>query len=143
VAPHLDAFEIALPDGFRSVPAERGLVFRGAAGEELSISEAALRGEAPEAQRQMLRDRLVQGGIKDIQRAACQPDLEVVVPLARAPGAPGLETWNLVARSAAGRLFAQAVVASDDAVAVLTFEGTTTRESIERWFGILGSVRAG
>jgi hypothetical protein len=137
----LDAFEITLPEGFERLPAERGVAFRGASGEELSILEAALRGDAPEAQRQILRDRLVQGGVKDIQRTACQPDLEVLVPLARAPGAPGIETWNLVARSEKGRLLAQAVVASATAVAILSFEGTTTRESIDRWFGILGSLR--
>ncbi len=135
------SFRLSLPEGFEEVGAERGTAFRGGSGEGLRLTQAAVAGGGPEAQQKLLRDRLVQGGVKDVQRAACQPDLEVVVPLSRAPGGPGIETWNLVARSEAGRLFAQAVVASDAAVGVLVFEGRNTRESIARWFEIVESIR--
>jgi len=136
-----DAFVLSLPEGFEEQPAEHGLAFRGPAGELLTLSEAPVRPGGPEAQQQLARDRLVQGAIKDVQRRACQPDLEVVVPLARAPGAAGVETWNLVARSAAGRLFAQAVLAAEAGVGVLAFDGRNTRESIARWFGVLEAIR--
>jgi hypothetical protein len=137
----LETFRVALPEGFEEQAMERGAAFRSAAGEALSFAAAQIEGGGPDAQQRLLRDRLVQGAIKDVQRAACQPDLEVVLPLTKAPGAPGIETWNLVARSDADRLLAQAVVASDAAVAVIAFEGRNTRDAIARWFGVLESIR--
>jgi hypothetical protein len=137
----LSAFSIEIPDGFAERATERGLLFVGPAGEVLRLEEAAVAGGGPEAQQRLVRDRLVQGAIRDVQRDACQPDLETVVPLSRAPGAAGLETWNLVSRSPAGRLLAQAVVASDAGVAVLAWEGRTTQGSVERWFGVLEAIR--
>ncbi|HUL60924.1 MAG TPA: hypothetical protein VLU43_16710 [Anaeromyxobacteraceae bacterium] len=136
-----DAFVLTIPDGYEEQPAERGLAFRGPGGEVLLLSEVPVKAGGPEARQRMARDRLVQGAIKDVQRRVCQPDLEVLVPLARAPGADGIETWNLVARSAAGRLFAQAVVAGDAGVGVLAFDGRNTHDSIARWFVVLESVR--
>jgi len=139
----LGGFRLALPDGYAEAACNGRLVFTGPDGEEIAGSSAAVEGEGPEARRRMLRDRLVQGAIRDVQRAACQPDLEVVVPLAHAPGADGIETWNLVTRSAAGRLFAQAVVASEGAVAVLSFQGRNERGAVGRWFAVLEAVRPG
>lgn len=137
----LPGFLLDLPDGFAEQPdAPQGTAFRSAAGEELVLVAAAL-DAGPEAQQRIQRDRLVQGALKDVQRAACQPDLEVLVPLSRAPGPDGLETWHLVARSPEGRLFAQAVAATPAAVAVLTFDGRNERPSIARWFALVESLR--
>lgn len=129
------------PEGYAERPAERGLAFVGPAGEALTVAAASVDLTGPEAQQRMARDRLVQGAIKDIQKAVCQPDLEVLVPLSKAPGAEGIETWNLVARSDAGRLFAQAVVASEASVAVLALDGRMGQEAVAGWFGMLESVR--
>jgi hypothetical protein len=133
----LTAFTILLPDGFE----EQGDRLVGPGGDALRVTEVAIGGGGPEAQQRIVRDRLVQGAIKDVQRDSCQPDLEVMVPLSKAPGAAGLDTWSLVSRSAAGRLVAHAVVASDAAVAVLSWEGRATQESVAVWFGVLESLR--
>ncbi len=130
-----------VPEGYAERPSERGLAFVGPAGEALSVAAASVDLTGPEAQQKMARDRLVQGAIKDIQTAVCQPDLEVLVPLSRAPGAPGIETWNLVAKSDRGRLFAQAVVASESAVAIFTLDGRHRPETVTGWFGMLEAVR--
>lgn len=131
-----------LPRGFAEAKGGGGLVFRSPAGEEIRVTAAAVGEVQPEARARIVRDRLVQGALKDVQREACQPDLEVLVPLAKVPGADGLDSWHLVARSPAGRLFAQAVVATAGAVAVIVFEGRNERPSIAAWFGFLESLRA-
>jgi hypothetical protein len=140
----LGALALALPDGFAEAPdgaPGTGLRFRGPAGEALRVSEAAIDAGAPEAQQRMLRDRLVQGAIRDVQRETCRPGLEVFVPLSRAVTAHGVETWSVVARGEGEALVAQAVVAAERGVAILRWEGPNARASIARWFGILESVR--
>jgi hypothetical protein len=136
-----DGLLAELPDGFAEAKGGGGLLLRSPAGEEIRITAAAVGEARPEARARIVRDRLVQGALKDVQREACQPDLEVVVPLARVPGAAGLESWHLVARSPAGRLLAQAVVATEGVVAVAVFEGRNARASIRAWFAFLESLR--
>lgn len=136
----LSGLALTLPDGFAEVPAERGARFDGPGGEVLTVQVASLADQGSGSQQTLVRDRLVQGAIKDIQRDGCQADLEILVPLSRAPGRPGVETWNLVSRSASGRLLAQAVVATDAAVAILACDGRNERATIGRWFQLLESI---
>jgi hypothetical protein len=136
----LPAFTLELPDGLCPC-ADSPFTYEGPGGEIWRLEGLCLPSAGPEAQQALRRAELATRAVKDMKRDVCQPDLEVFLPLARAPGEAGLEVFTLLARSAQGRLLAQGVATGPGGVLKVVLDGRYERATLSRWFGLFESIR--
>jgi hypothetical protein len=137
-------FAFDVPDTWAATDDGRRFSYRGPLGEELMVSGNILVGSGTVAERNAIRDALVQNGKQTMARAAEHEDLVTIKELREDVGAVNspLRCWTVLSKTKDAEIqFDQAVVASDQGVLLITLEAPHSGETMAFFRGFLKTIQ--
>ncbi|GEM_PF-6859849 len=125
-------FKFSVPDSFNAFTENNRLVFQSESGIELILSVKTISRNGESGNTDEIKAKLIEMSLSAITNAASDPQLKISTPLRREVIKNGVQKWELSCEVINDDyIFEQAVLVSDSAVLLVTFESPKTNEAVK------------